>query len=191
MGVGERRAGRLELLEEAPGDGHVEAAQVGSERLDSGRRGARRRRPHGRQLRVWRAGTERFIRMNRGLGAMVRLPLRPVRERERGDRDAQRGHDLPVRRGLVRLERGRDRLRLALRELEEPGQDVAEVLGRHDLRELDDAGQTEPAIAQRPDHLGEPLDELRGGLPVERGGRARRRALRCSRLNRLARSGDF
>jgi hypothetical protein len=69
----------------------------------------------------------------------------------------------------VRPEGRRDRLRLLLRELEEPRQDFVPILGSEDLPELDDAGQAKPAIAEGLDDLGEPLDELGGGLPVEGG----------------------
>ncbi len=175
MGVGEGGSRRLELLEEPAGHRHVEAAQVRGERLGVDPRSAAQRR-----LRV-RVGTRRFIRMNstrrEGIQAghmgdsAVRGGLRPHRKVERGcdGRGAQRRHHIPMRRGLVRPERGRDRLRVPLRQMEEPRQDVAPVLGRQDLRELDYAREAETAVTQRLDDLRESLDEPRGGLPVESG----------------------
>src|SRR6266540_2974013 len=52
--------------------------------------------------------------------------------------------------------------------MEEPRQDLVTVLGREDLRELDDARHAKPPVAQRVDDLRESLDEPRGSLPVER-----------------------
>ena len=89
-------------------------------------------------------------------------------ERRRG-RGAHGGDDRAVRRSLGRAERGGDRLRAGLGQVEEPRQDVVTVLGREDLRELDDARHAQPPVAQRVDDLRESLDEPRGGLPVERG----------------------
>jgi hypothetical protein len=73
-----------------------------------------------------------------------------------------------MRRALPRRDLGRDRLRFLLRGMEEPRQHLRSILRSQDLRELRDAGETEPSIAQRLDHLREALDELRGCLPVER-----------------------
>ena len=64
----------------------------------------------------------------------------------------------------------RDLLRLAPGQVEEPRQHFApRSRAVIDLRELDDARQAQAAVAQRLDDLGELLDQLRRGLPVERG----------------------
>ncbi len=101
----------------------------------------------------------------------VRSGLRPQHKLNAGrrDRDAHRGDDIPVRCSLDGVERGGDRLGLPLRELEEPRQDVAPVLGRQDLREFDDARETEAPVAKRLDDLRELLDELGRGLAVVGG----------------------
>ncbi len=78
-------------------------------------------------------------------------------------------HDGSLRRSFRRQERGRDLPRLALRRVEEPRDDVASVLRRDDLRELDEARQVEATVAEQVDDLGVALDELGRGLPVVGG----------------------
>src|SRR6266542_4077385 len=111
-------------------------------------------------------GTSGFVRMKWGFQDGV--PRCGRGQGERGRRGAHGRDDRAVRRGLGRPERGGDRLRAGLGEVEEPRQDLVTVLGRQDLRELDDARHAKPTVAQWVDDLRESLDELRGSLPVER-----------------------
>jgi len=53
--------------------------------------------------------------------------------------------------------------------VEEPWQHLVTVLRRHHLRELADDGETETTIPEGLDELREALDQLGGGVPVERG----------------------
>jgi hypothetical protein len=53
--------------------------------------------------------------------------------------------------------------------MEEAGKDVGPVLRGEDARELHHHGETEAALPDRLDDLGDALDELGGGLPVLRG----------------------
>jgi hypothetical protein len=50
--------------------------------------------------------------------------------------------------------------------VEEPGQHLVAVLGREDLRQLDDARDAKEPVPERLDDLRDALDELGGGLPV-------------------------
>src|SRR6266508_3861532 len=164
MRVGERGASGRELLHEPARHRHVQSPEVGGERLGDG---ARRRRRDGRSWLLDRVGTRSFVRMKWDFQDGV--PGCGRGEDGRGRRGAHRRDDRAVRPGLGRAERSGDRLRAGLGQMEEPRQDVVTVLGREDLRELDDARHAKPPVAQRVDDLLESLDEPRGGLPVERG----------------------
>ena len=91
-------------------------------------------------------------------------------------RETRDGDDLAPRRRLLRPDLGRDLLRVLLREVEEPREDVGAILRRDDPRQLDDARQAQAPVAKGLDDSGEPLDELRRRLAVVR------RALRQSEL---------
>jgi hypothetical protein len=52
--------------------------------------------------------------------------------------------------------------------VEEARQDIADVLRRRDLRQLDDAREADPPVPERLHDLGAPLDELGRDLPVLR-----------------------
>jgi hypothetical protein len=106
--------------------------------------------------RATRVRLDEFNRLNRG-----RLPL--LFETHGLD---QR-HDLPPGRRLLGGERRRDRLRLALRAVEDAGQDFMPVLGGHDLGELDDGRDAKAPVAQRLDDLGEFPQELGRSLSIE------------------------
>ncbi|HEX9243697.1 MAG TPA: hypothetical protein VF875_14730 [Anaeromyxobacter sp.] len=166
MRVGEGVASGRELLHESARHRHVEPPQVRRERLD---RGARRRGRDGRNHLLDRVGTRRFIQMKWGFQDGVPRGERGEDGRGRGRRGTHGRDDRAVRRSLGRPERGRDRLRAGLGQVEEPRQDVVTVLGREDLRELDDARHAKSPVSQGFHDLRESLDELRGGLPVERG----------------------
>src|SRR6266542_4277133 len=166
MRVGERGASGRELLHEPARYRHVQSPKVGGERLGDGAR--RRRRDGGSRLRD-RVGTRSFVRMKWGFQDGVPRCGRGEARRGRGRRGAHGRDDRAVRRRLGGAERSGDRLRARLGQMEEPRQDVVTVLGREDLRELDDARQAKPPVAQWVDELRESLDEPRGSLPVERG----------------------
>ena len=80
------------------------------------------------------------------------------------------GDHVAMRRGLGGTQLRGDRLGVLLRAAEEPGQDLSAVLRRQHLGQLDHAGDAELARAERLDDLGEALDQLGRGLPVERRG---------------------
>jgi hypothetical protein len=86
----------------------------------------------------------------------------------RGPGHTERRHDSAERRRRDGPELGDDLLRLALGGAEEPRHDLAAVLGRDDLRELDDAREVEAPIAEGLDDLRVPPEQLGRGLPVER-----------------------
>jgi hypothetical protein len=158
--MGQRVPRRGDLVEEAAGDGHVEAGQLGGERLDLRRQGVRARRRH--HIRDGELARRRFFRKNR----TKRECRRSARRSNQGLRSRNGGHDRPHRRRLLRQERRPDLLRLALGGVEEAGQDVCEVVRGEDLGELDDAREVEAPVAERRDELRVLLDEARGGHPV-------------------------
>src|SRR5712664_4606798 len=73
-----------------------------------------------------------------------------------------------MRRGAGRLEGRRHRHGLPLRALEELWEHLVPVLGREHPREVDDAGDAQPAISKGLDDLRESLYQLRSSLPVVR-----------------------
>jgi two-component system, NtrC family, response regulator AlgB len=166
----EGRPGGVKLVEEPLGDGHAEPPQVGGEREDRGslpgnwgpRRGVRN---FGIDLFCWLnsrtcGGGRGRVRGGGGLGSGGRRRQQSARRRPR------RCHDRPPRGRLVRPDLRRDRHRLRLRAVEEPGQHLDRVLDRHHLRELDDGRDAELTLSERLDHLRKSLDELGRHLPV-------------------------
>ncbi len=131
MRVGERGPSGRELLHEPARHRHVQSPKIGGERLDGG---ARRRRRDRRNRLLDRVGMGSFVRMKRGFQDAVPRCGRGERRRGRRRRGAHGRDDRAVRRGVVRPERGGDRLRAGLGQMEEPRQDVVTVLGREDLR---------------------------------------------------------
>ena len=164
-----------QLREEPAGHGDVDAAEVRGERLDLRRlRAGARRCVHP----TWdgRVGMDEVGRMNRN----ARTRGLDRRNERRGERErravlSRKGrHDRTERRSGDGKDLGGDLLRLTLRQVEVPRKDLGPVLGRDDLGELDDAGQTELSLAQGLENLGVALDKLRCRLPVV--GRALREA---------------
>ncbi len=153
-----------ELREEAAGDGHVKAALLRGERID----------PRPLLAREWRHDLRGVTRVP-GLGRRVcrRQFFRKNLERRRGRRSRGRGADRRHDRA-ERRRRGGDELRddlprLALRQVEEPGRHLGAVLRGDDPRELGDAREVEPAVAQGVNELGVLADEPGGGHPVVGG----------------------
>src|SRR6266568_6158385 len=112
--------------------------------------------------------------MNQILGVLTNPALggsRRRREREpaRARRDSHRGDHFAMRCRLGGQDRGGLGHRLPLGAVEEPRQDLVPVLPREHLREGDDAGDAEPAVAEGLDHLGEALHQLGGHLAVVGG----------------------
>jgi hypothetical protein len=144
-------AGRRELVDEGSRHGDVDATEVRSERLhlDALRAGHGRRRHHIR---------------DDGVGMDEVFWKTSLRRRRR-----QRSNDRAERRSGVRLQLRRDLLRLRPGEMEVAREDLADVLGREDVRELGDAGETQAPIPERRDDLRKLLHELRGPVPVEGG----------------------
>lgn len=172
LGVGERAAGRLELAQEAVRHRDVEAPQVGGERVGGVTRW--RRQDFGSRYGPKGVGQCEFNRLNRraemGRCAFDRLNRKDGLDLRGGPgRSVNPGHDLAVRGGRVGPDLGRHRHGLPAGAVEEPRQDGVPALRGEHLRELDDAGDAEPAVPQGLDHLGETLDELRRGLPVVGG----------------------
>src|SRR6266545_6516644 len=79
-------------------------------------------------------------------------------------RGANLRHDVPLWRRGIGPELRCHLHRFALRAVEEAGQHLRLVLGREDLRELDDARQAKPPVPERLDDLREALDESRRDL---------------------------
>jgi hypothetical protein len=172
-GVGEREARGLQLLQERPRDRDVEAGLRGGERLDgeaAGRDG----------LQLERRGSSpdpgepKFNRLNCGRRDLRRGGRRCVAVgRRRDGRDRRRarpnhGDHVTARDDRTGGQLGGDLLRLLLRAVEEPGEDLGTVLGGDDPRQLDDAAHAEVALPEGVEDLRIALDEVGGGLPVVR-----------------------
>ncbi|HEU4383319.1 MAG TPA: hypothetical protein VFR85_07410 [Anaeromyxobacteraceae bacterium] len=153
VGVRERRAGLLQLRQEATRHGDVEPAQVGGQRLGDVAaavgRGERWHDPDGAFQFYW-LNWLRWLSPRR-VGLAVRC------------RDAyphlQRSRHLPQGDDRGRAQLDGHLARLAPRPMEEPGEDLGEVLPGRDPGELHHAAQAEPPVSERLDHLGEALDE--------------------------------
>ena len=129
----------LQLVEQSRRDREVEAAEVGGDRFDRGAsRDGRESFPGGQSQFNW---------------------LNWSRNRHRGD-------DRPPRNDLGGPNLREDLLRLLLRAVEEPGQDLGTVLLGHGLREGEDARDAESAIAEGFDDFWKPADEPRSDLAV-------------------------
>jgi hypothetical protein len=126
----------LQLVEELLRDRHVQALEVGGEGLRLHRNRLRRR------LNELSQG--RFTWLKRCRARHLRHHL---------------GHHLPPRNHSRRADLHRERLRLLLRQVEEPRQDVCAVLRRDDPGQLDHAADAQLAFPERCRHLGELLDE--------------------------------
>ena len=141
MRVRESRPRQVELLEESPGYRDVQPAEVGSERLC----GLRWRAAlHHLRRFLRRSGQRhglRFIRMNQ---ILARRSCRHDRLDQRQlSRPRDQRHHLPPRDRLDRIQLSRDFPRLPLGAVEEARHDLGAVLRRDDLRELDEAGDTQ------------------------------------------------
>jgi hypothetical protein len=151
MGVGEGVARGVELGEKSPRHGHVKTAKVLGER-------------NGQERRWRNPPKEWFIWLNRDRIVAGRGRRYCDRRRRR-----QRRNDVPQGRPLDRPQRGGNFRSLTPGEVEEPRKDLGRVLSGDHLPELGDAGDTEPAVPKRLDHLRMSLQEFSGDLPVEGG----------------------
>lgn len=164
--VRERIARRRELVEEPPGDGDVDPAELGGLRLDDGRR----REDGGRGEGESRSLLGRSFAFGTHLVGQPTGRLR-TRERRRDDGGVNRGDDRSRRRRL-RRELGDDVLRVSPGRTEEPRKNVGGVLLRDHLGELEHGRDAQAPVPDRLQDLREALDQLDRGLPV-RGGAVR------------------
>jgi hypothetical protein len=163
MRVREGVAGGGELLHDRARDGDVHAGQLGGLGLDDGLRWRRRRR------RTYFLGPRLAV----GIGVVGRLDdltfVRVCRrERERLGRRGDRGHHRAPRDDLCRAQLRGDLLCVALRQMEEPRENLGAVLRSEDLRQLDHARHAEPPVPERLHDFRVTLDELRRGEEVVR-----------------------
>jgi hypothetical protein len=165
VGAREGVPGGGELVEEAAGDRHAHAGALGIQGLHVG--AVERWRPsRGRDG----GGRRRFHRAHFGRPKLERLGVGCDRRGlGRGAGPHLRDHEVAARRVLDRADGGGDEGGVSARQAEEPGQHLARVLGRQDLRELDDRGEAQIASPERRLDLRVSLDELGRGLPVLRG----------------------
>jgi hypothetical protein len=152
--VRERVAGNRELLEQPPRDGDVDAAELRCLRLDDG--------PRREQ------GLQSLLGRRAGLGThQVGQPTARIVNGARSHRRSRRDRgDDRARGDRLRRELRDDVPGVPLRGPEEPRQHLGRVLVRDDLRELEHGRDAEPPLADRVEHLREPLDEPDRGLPV-------------------------
>jgi hypothetical protein len=159
----------LELLEEPARHRHVDARQLRVERFDRHRRRSGGDASGGRGRDIPN-GCTWFGRPK--LQRAARLGLRGAWDL--GDRGLagcgpaphRRDDELARRRALDRADGGGNEGGVAARETEEPGQDLARVLAREHLRELDDGGEAKVPGPERRLDLRVLQDELGSGLPV-------------------------
>jgi hypothetical protein len=154
--VRERVPRLSEQVEQLAVGREVDASQVRGERLHlDARRALRGRQRH--HIRDGRVGTDEVSQKT------------CLRDRDRIRRRTDGRDHRPARRSRVGPQLRRDLLRLGPREVEEPRQDLGQVLPREDVRELGDARQAQPPVADRRDDLRELPHQLRRAVAVERG----------------------